>query len=254
VKCYIDNSVRSWSCIRNINKHFWRRCLGGCQYSLSVYRLHRIVLVSFISLIELSVALCLFMVFTGKCVTEFDLPTNYHLDPKSLLRKYCSRLSTPGSSGSCVRDIIDQFQGSTPQVELVPLAARKWINDLSISSSANIRTGPKTNIGDGNFELKSALINMVQSPRPGYLMECWPSRYLHDRILHGKDCFHQGVLIRRQSYPSDYACTLGRAAMLDGNWKDSCTRVPAAGHAWSLWPCLVMLDGKCAASRDAGAW
>jgi hypothetical protein len=24
--CYIDNSVCLQSCIRNINKHFWRRC------------------------------------------------------------------------------------------------------------------------------------------------------------------------------------------------------------------------------------
>jgi hypothetical protein len=24
VKCYIDNSVRLRSCIRNVNKHFWR--------------------------------------------------------------------------------------------------------------------------------------------------------------------------------------------------------------------------------------
>jgi hypothetical protein len=36
VKCYIDNSVRLQSCIRNVNKHFWRRCQGGSQYVLSV--------------------------------------------------------------------------------------------------------------------------------------------------------------------------------------------------------------------------
>jgi hypothetical protein len=53
------------------------------------------------------------------------------------------------------------------------------------------------------------------------------------------------VLIRRQSYPSDYACTLGRVAMSDGNETDSYTRVPTARHAWSLWPCRIMLDGKC---------
>jgi hypothetical protein len=80
VKCYINNSVRLRSCIRNVNKHFWRRCWGGSWYSLFVYRLHNIVLENIISLIELSVALCLFMVFTGKCMVGFDLPANYHLD------------------------------------------------------------------------------------------------------------------------------------------------------------------------------
>jgi hypothetical protein len=54
VKCYIDNSVCLRSCIRNINKHFWRRCRGGSQYLLSVYRLHGIILTTIISLTDLS--------------------------------------------------------------------------------------------------------------------------------------------------------------------------------------------------------
>jgi hypothetical protein len=41
------------------------------------------------------------------------------------------------------------------------MAAQKCINDFSAPSSANIRTGPEMNIGDDNFELKPALINMV---------------------------------------------------------------------------------------------
>jgi hypothetical protein len=40
--------------------------------------------------------------------------------------------------------------------------ARRCINDFLALSSANVRTGLKTNIGDGRFELKLALINMVQ--------------------------------------------------------------------------------------------
>jgi hypothetical protein len=40
--------------------------------------------------------------------------------------------------------------------------ARRCINDFSAPSSANIRTGLETNIGYGSFELKPALINMVQ--------------------------------------------------------------------------------------------
>jgi hypothetical protein len=121
-----------------------------------------IVLVSIISLVELSIALCLFMVFTGKCMTGLDLPANYHPDPESLLRKSCCSISSPGSSRSRIREIVDLFQGSTPQVELVPMAARKCINAFSASPSVNIRTGLEMNVRDGNFELKLALIHMVQ--------------------------------------------------------------------------------------------
>jgi hypothetical protein len=60
VKCYNDNSVRLQSCIRNINEHFWHRCWGGSQYLLSVYRLHRIILASIISLVDLSASLFVF--------------------------------------------------------------------------------------------------------------------------------------------------------------------------------------------------
>jgi hypothetical protein len=42
------------------------------------------------------------------------------------------------------------------------MAARKCINDFWAPSSANIRTSLNTNVGDGNFDLKLALINMVQ--------------------------------------------------------------------------------------------
>jgi hypothetical protein len=42
------------------------------------------------------------------------------------------------------------------------MAAHRCINDFSALSSANVRTGPEANIEDGSFELKLALINMVQ--------------------------------------------------------------------------------------------
>jgi hypothetical protein len=38
------------------------------------------------------------------------------------------------------------------------MAAKRCINDFSPPSSANVRTGPEMNIGDGGFELKPALI------------------------------------------------------------------------------------------------
>jgi hypothetical protein len=154
VKCYINNSVRLRSCIRNINKHFWRHCWGGRQYLLSVYRLHKIILASIISRTDLSAALCFFMVFTWSCMTGFDLPANYHLDLESLIRKSRSRLSSPWSFGSHVREIVNKFQGSPPPHETAPMAARSCINDFSAPSSANVRTGLETNIRDGSFELK----------------------------------------------------------------------------------------------------
>jgi hypothetical protein len=162
VKFYIDISVRLRSCIRNVNKHFWHRCWGGSQYLLSIYRLHGIILASIINLTDLSTAMCLFMVFTGSCMIGFDLLTNYHSDLESLIRKSRSRLSSPGSFESHIRVIVDKFQGSPPPHELTLMAARRCINDFSAMSSANVRTGLETNIGDGSFKLKPALINMVQ--------------------------------------------------------------------------------------------
>jgi hypothetical protein len=52
------------------------------------------------------------------------------------------------------------------------MAARRCINNFSAPSSANIRTGPETNIKDDSFKLKLALINMVQqSPLHGNASE-----------------------------------------------------------------------------------
>jgi hypothetical protein len=161
VKCYIDNSVHLRSCIRNVNKHFWCHCRGGSQYLLSVYRLHMIILTNIISLTNLSAALCLFMVFTGSCMTGFDLPGNYHSDLESLISKSHSGLSSPGSFGSHVREIVDKFLVSPPPHEPALMAARKCINDFSAPSSANDRTSPEMNVGYGNFEHKPALINLV---------------------------------------------------------------------------------------------
>jgi hypothetical protein len=90
---------------------------------------------------------------------RFDLLANYHSDPESLIRKSRSRLSSPGSSGSHVREIVDKLQGSPLPHEPALMAGRKCINDFLAPSSANIRTGPETNIGDGSFKLKSALTN-----------------------------------------------------------------------------------------------
>jgi hypothetical protein len=92
----------------------------------------------------------------------FDLLAYYHCDPESLIRKSRSMLSSPGSSGSHVQEIVDKLQGSPPLHEPTLMAARKCINDFSARSRAIIKTGPVTNIRDGSFELKPTLINTVQ--------------------------------------------------------------------------------------------
>jgi hypothetical protein len=128
VKCYIDNYMRLRSCIRNVNKYFWCRCWGGSQYLLSVYRLYGVILTSIIVLIDLSAAMCLFIVFTGSCMTGFNSSANYHSYPKSLIMKSRSRLSSPGSSRSHIWEIVDKFQGSQPPHEPALMAARRCID------------------------------------------------------------------------------------------------------------------------------
>jgi hypothetical protein len=41
-----------------------------------------------------------------------------------------------------------------------------------------------------------------------------------------------------------YACTLGSIAMLGDDEMNSYTRVPAARHAWGMWPCHVVPCSK----------
>lgn len=41
--------------------------------------------------------------------------------------------------------------------------ANKTLREFSTPTTANIRTGLETNVGDNGFELKLALINMVQA-------------------------------------------------------------------------------------------
>jgi hypothetical protein len=101
VKCYIDNSVSLRSCIRNVNKHFWRRCRGGRQYILSVYRLHGIILTSIISLTDLSTALWLFVVVTRKCFVGLESPIAHH----SFLR-FTSRFISTGLLGFLIQQVI----------------------------------------------------------------------------------------------------------------------------------------------------
>jgi hypothetical protein len=48
----------------------------------------------------------------------------------------------------------------TPEFEAM---ANKSLHEFSAPITTNIRTGPEVNIGDNGFELKPALITMVQA-------------------------------------------------------------------------------------------
>jgi hypothetical protein len=105
-------------------------------------------------------------------MTRFDLPANYHSDPESLIRMSRSRLSSPASSGFHVREAVDKFQGSLLPHEPALIVVQRCIDDFSAPSNANVKTDPEMNIGDGSFELKPSLINMVhQSPFCGKTSE-----------------------------------------------------------------------------------
>jgi hypothetical protein len=41
--------------------------------------------------------------------------------------------------------------------------AKRMIHEFSAPTNTNVPTGPTTTVGDENFELKSALISMVQA-------------------------------------------------------------------------------------------
>jgi hypothetical protein len=41
--------------------------------------------------------------------------------------------------------------------------ANKTLHEFTAPTTANIRTGPTVDVGDNGFELKRALINMVQA-------------------------------------------------------------------------------------------
>jgi hypothetical protein len=43
------------------------------------------------------------------------------------------------------------------------LMAKRTIREFFAPSNTNVPTGPTTTAGDGNFELQSGLINMVQA-------------------------------------------------------------------------------------------
>ena len=90
-------------------------------------------------------------------MTSFNLPTNYVDDPEALLRRTKAKLkkvlALESEDNQIRRSLTPEFKATT----------NKTLREFSAPTTANIRTGPTVNIGDNGFELKPALINMVQA-------------------------------------------------------------------------------------------
>ena len=90
-------------------------------------------------------------------MTGFDFPTNYVEDPEALFRRAKAKLKKV----SALESEDNQTRRSlTPVFEAV---ADKTLREFSAPTTINLRTGPVINIGDNAFELKPALISMVQA-------------------------------------------------------------------------------------------
>ena len=90
-------------------------------------------------------------------MTYFHLPTNYVDDLEALLKRTKVKLKKV-----LALELEDNQirQTLTPEFEVM---ANKTLCEFSAPTTANIRTGPTVDVGDNGFELKPALINMVQA-------------------------------------------------------------------------------------------
>jgi hypothetical protein len=89
-----------------------------------------------------------------------NLPENFVSDLEKILMKARSKLRSPDS-----RPMISALGDSTTR-SLTPtfeVMANKSLREYSAPTPDNIRTGPTVAIGNATFELKPALINMVQA-------------------------------------------------------------------------------------------
>ena len=90
-------------------------------------------------------------------MTGFDLPTNYIDDLEALIRRTRAKLKKVLALKSEDNHI---RRSLTPEFEAM---ADRTLREFSALTTANIRTGPIVNVGDNGFELKLAIINMVQA-------------------------------------------------------------------------------------------
>ena len=88
-------------------------------------------------------------------MTSFDLPNSYTQNLKGLLRKKRSCAASSFATPPAVKPI-------TPAPSATPIMD-KTLCDYSTPVVINVPVGPIVNIVDGNFELRTSLITMVQA-------------------------------------------------------------------------------------------
>ena len=88
-------------------------------------------------------------------MTSYKLSENYIENPEALLRKKRSRFTSPSATPLTVKPVT-----ATPSA--TPIMA-KTLHDYSTPIVANVPVGPAVNVGDGNIELRTGLITMVQA-------------------------------------------------------------------------------------------
>jgi hypothetical protein len=99
-------------------------------------------------------------------MNKFDLPDNFIDNPKALFRRTKAKLKKAQASSSIQSEVPSKVEDHqrvirnlTPSFEAM---AKKSLHEFSTPTKDNIQTGPATDI-DKPFELKPALINMVQA-------------------------------------------------------------------------------------------
>jgi hypothetical protein len=92
-------------------------------------------------------------------MTSFDLPSNFHDNPESLVRRVRPRVLIP-------QKFLSSQEANTinpvDNTSLAPIFERT-IRDFSAPSNTHVPTGLNMIVGDRNFELKSVLNNKVQA-------------------------------------------------------------------------------------------
>jgi hypothetical protein len=87
----------------------------------------------------------------------FDFLKNYTNNPESILKKTRAMLKKVSIENS---EVSQTKRNLAPEFEAM---ANKTLHEFFASIKENIRTGPQVNIGEDGFELKPALITMVQA-------------------------------------------------------------------------------------------
>ena len=93
-------------------------------------------------------------------MTGFDLPPNFTEDPESLVRKARTHFGSPLRERSEVDPTSFVPSASTSMANAV---VEKTLREYSTPSADQVPTGPVINTGNGNFEIKTSLITMVQA-------------------------------------------------------------------------------------------